>query len=129
MTNDELGMDAFIFQEGFCVMGGYMNNVTTSNYTDLVFMAINVDSTNSIEELDQMELSIYPNPASEIISINCDEKINSIEIFNLQGQKVYFENKLNQTVLQIDVKDLKPGLYIINCSFDECQRRKFFIKN
>ena len=52
--------------------------------------------------------TIYPNPASHHITINSDETIKHVAIYNAQGQLVIYTT--NRT---IDVSTLSAGIYYI----------------
>lgn len=69
-------------------------------------------STNSIEE--DLALNIYPNPASDYISLsyNLDITINKISIVNLSGQ-IVFNQYFNNSNL-IEISNLISGYYLIN---------------
>ena len=58
-------------------------------------------------------ISLYPNPASEVITVNCDEKISSLEISDLTGNIVRTV-KVNALEMKIQISDLNKGLYICN---------------
>lgn len=53
-------------------------------------------------------ISMYPNPAQSTLHIACNQKIESIEIFNLNGVSVL---QSETTTLNIDT--LIPGIYIV----------------
>lgn len=66
--------------------------------------------TNSVGEDQLANWSIYPNPASDIITIeNYDATlINGVQILNLMGQEIASEISYNG---QISIGDLAPGMY------------------
>jgi Secretion system C-terminal sorting domain/Receptor L domain len=71
---------------------------------------------------------IYPNPASDklFISMNADQKINDIIIYNNYGQKV-FHKALTTNV--IDISKLDQGVYILELKSNELTtREKLIIK-
>lgn len=53
---------------------------------------------------------IYPNPVKDVLNINSNKKINSIEIFSLTGQLI---RTLDNNLKQINVSDLKKGIYLL----------------
>lgn len=56
--------------------------------------------------------SVFPTPANTFITIKSPDPVNRIEIFNLSGSLEKIQ-KFNNTVnISINVKDLKPGLYV-----------------
>lgn len=77
---------------------GYPDTITCSN------SAIS-------EQLNEDMSEIYPNPSSNLVTIN-NARDKVISMYSLSGILIYrfvSENKL----AQIDVSELKPGLYII----------------
>ena len=55
-----------------------------------------------------LEVSLYPNPVRDILNIEIENDIQSIEIYNIQGQKVLSSNQN-----QINVSDLASGMYLV----------------
>ncbi|MCD6366277.1 MAG: T9SS type A sorting domain-containing protein [Bacteroidales bacterium] len=66
------------------------------------------------------ELTLYPNPASDFVNIDFEldsyQQV-SLSVFNLKGQKVISKEITNQTVgqnhIQVNVKDLSKGVYLV----------------
>ena len=56
-----------------------------------------------------MSISIYPNPASDIVSIKGIENINSIKVYSVLGalEKEVFNTN------QIDISELSSGVHLI----------------
>ena len=85
---------------------------------------------NDIEET-RLDVRIYPNPANDKIQINLSDPMQGndlrIEIYSLNGQKVYNGNFTNN----IDVSNLKSGFYILkthNTKTKEIRHFKFIIQ-
>ncbi len=57
-------------------------------------------------------ISIYPNPATNYISINNDENVKSITIFNLVGRKLKTFKDIQKNE-QYDVTTLPNGMYLV----------------
>lgn len=66
----------------------------------------------SIADLIEKKINVYPNPASEIINIHSDIDVNSILIYNSNGQAV---RKLGGGAItqSISINELPEGLYFI----------------
>ncbi|MDR6966982.1 hypothetical protein J2X31_000982 [Flavobacterium arsenatis] len=62
---------------------------------------------------DSASLKYYPNPVSDVLTVTYSSAIESIEIFNVLGQKVYKKAHNSQEV-KIDMSSLATGNYIIN---------------
>jgi alpha-tubulin suppressor-like RCC1 family protein len=86
---------------------GQLGDGTISNRTVPIQINCPAALGNSEFELEAY-ISLYPNPVQDILYIELDSEINSVEIYNLQGQKVKAA-----TVKQINVNDLKTGAYLI----------------
>lgn len=61
-------------------------------------------------EAEKEQLSLYPNPAKDFVTIKTGSKINKVEIFDIAGRKL----PANLDGNKIDVRNLAPGNYIIN---------------
>lgn len=86
------------------VSGG---TITNGNYKGAYYYIDDVavtlcDSTNGFNEYEaNSELTIYPNPAHNVVFINTSQKINEVIIYNLLGEPVksYNSNKINTDML------------------------------
>jgi len=73
------------------------------------------DTTDAVELVDNFALTIYPNPASDILFIEIDEIRNlSIRLLNTKGQKVLekLNTKPNHTYI-MDTSTLDTGMYYL----------------
>jgi hypothetical protein len=79
----------------------------------------------------QSKVDIFPNPAHNFLRINSFEnQINSIEIFNISGQKIKENFITNQYKMWIDVSDFKTGLYIVKiCLKNQVVYKKIIVKH
>jgi len=95
----------------FSKFGGTTADPT--NLSELMFIdevSLNYASNSlSISEQELMSLSIYPNPASDIISIKGVENIKSIKVYSILGglEKEVFNTN------QIDISELSSGIHLI----------------
>lgn len=64
-------------------------------------------------EVSESYIEIFPNPANEVISLSSESKINTVSIFNLQGQKV-IERFPGMQNTSITTNNLADGIYLIN---------------
>ncbi len=77
------------------------------------------------EILDQT-LNLYPNPVSEILSIESKLPLQGIEIYNLLGQEV---KQVHSNFETINLKDLSRGIYLIKISSENGSTVRKLIKN
>lgn len=67
------------------------------------------------EQIEQCKAEIYPNPVSDIlhVALPYDGLATTITLFDIQGREVK-SLRTENTSNEIDVTDVKPGLYILN---------------
>ena len=63
-----------------------------------------------------LNVSIYPNPCADILTVNSENELNKIEIYSITGSKVF---ELNQTGhnLSIDTNKFQSGRYFLVAHF------------
>lgn len=84
-------------------------------------------STIGVNELsNSLNFSVFPNPASDKLTIECNQKA-SLEILNMEGQIIQtIHNGGKKTT--IDLVNLSSGIYIIKAKTDKGITVKKFIK-
>ncbi len=72
------------------------------------------ESILSINDNFQSEFAIYPNPATNSITINSQfEPVSSISIYDIGGKLLFNETNLNSTNKTVDISMLSNGIYFI----------------
>ena len=66
----------------------------------------------STPSLDLANLSVYPNPVSDILYIDYIENISNLTVYDLSGRSVK-SIKTNNSNNSMDVSDLKSGTYLL----------------
>lgn len=66
-------------------------------------------ATLNVDDFDTTDFSVYPNPTRGIITIETSIMIDSIEIYNINGQLI---KRMNH-VSQIDLSSESSGLYLL----------------
>jgi uncharacterized repeat protein (TIGR01451 family) len=74
--------------------------------TNFVATSVVALSTNSFEKASFV---VYPNPGSDIVTLNTTEAIKTIAVYDLKGQKL----EVACTSNQLNVSQLATGVYII----------------
>ena len=77
---------------------------------DGFFSVINI--TKSSGSLIEETLSVYPNPASDLLNINSNNQILRVKILNYTGQ-IVSDNKFNNKELIINTSVYNSGIYFI----------------
>ncbi|MBU2649879.1 MAG: T9SS type A sorting domain-containing protein [Bacteroidetes bacterium] len=74
------------------------------------------------------EVSIFPNPASDQLTIESGKPFQRIEIYNASGQLLFGKDYRN-TITTLNVGDYSPGIYIVRVGLgDESVARKVVIE-
>ncbi|MBQ0787974.1 MAG: T9SS type A sorting domain-containing protein, partial [Oceanihabitans sp.] len=69
----------------------------------------------SIDEVDfNNHLKYYPNPTSNIVTIaNTSYLIESIKVYNMQGQLLLDNKQTSANNIIIDFSDFSKGMYVV----------------
>jgi hypothetical protein len=103
-----------------CVGIKHLNTVDTMSDTIMAnnrsCAMITVANPTSVSvaatEHDKEEITVYPNPASNMVTITSNKRINKAELYNMQGQKLVAQaGNGKKTVL--DISQLPAGVYMI----------------
>jgi len=77
--------------------------------------------------LDENRFSIYPNPTSDILTIESNEKIEQLWLYSILGERV-IEKKIPDDHYILDVSGLKSGVYFLEAeSGEEWIKRKVMV--
>ncbi|PZF72114.1 T9SS type A sorting domain-containing protein, partial [Taibaiella soli] len=79
------------------------NNGCTNNSDTVTFSSTGMENVNS-----KNGVTVYPNPAQDVVSINAPVAVN-VTIRNINGQVVFAENNVRRA----DISKLASGLYMI----------------
>ena len=83
---------------------------------DVVVHGLGVNTIN----ISKIE-GIYPNPATNPLTISASDKITTIAITNLLGQTI-FTHEYNSEQVQVDIANLPKGLYVIKVNGAEVRK-------
>jgi hypothetical protein len=101
----------------------------TSNLGDVYIdnIYLHKNTVLSTDSFAVSKVSLYPNPASNVLNIESVGTIQNIAIYNVLGQEVM--NKLsNETSVSLDVSGLNSGIYVIKTKIDGTVSSSKFIK-
>lgn len=73
---------------------------------------------NSIEVLDHLRIKLYPNPSTGLITLESENPVQRLAVFDALGKLVYQENAQSQTQVHIDLGHLPKGLYLVQVEGD-----------
>ncbi|HSG68377.1 MAG TPA: M14 family zinc carboxypeptidase [Bacteroidales bacterium] len=105
------------------------NDVEVDNRTATVIDVELVKAFSSVDELDEIQFNIYPNPAiGNFTRISSPVKPLSISVFDMEGRSVSNVEVNGPDDLYLDISDLKPGTYIIAIRHEDGVSRKKLIR-
>ena len=74
-------------------------------------------------------LQLNPNPTVDVLNINVTEEVASLKVLNLEGKVVINNNSVNSSVINLDVNELAPGMYVYEVTTkDGAVARETFVK-
>lgn len=122
----------FNFNEG---SGDVTKNEASGNNVDLLGAPswVELGATASLAENNTTSFSVYPNPSvdkSFVIQTRNNETLKKIEMFDILGKAVKTVNFTNNiSTTNIDIRNLKTGVYFVKTSTDKgIGTRKVIIK-
>ncbi len=69
-------------------------------------------ATAAVNEAGTKEVSFYPNPVKDFLTINSKKTIETVHVYNIAGQKIPVSSKLVNG--KLDMSRMAPGTYIIS---------------
>ena len=84
---------------------------TTSNKGCTANNWITVTCHVGIDEVETLNVNLYPNPASRYLNVESAEGLSQIVIYNTLGQQVIVRNDINAVATQLDLGALATGHY------------------
>ena len=124
-TSDNCGIASVInlYNVAFSLAGAQIpEGNTTINWTitdnagnnQTCSFVVTVNTFVGIETLQQKGISIYPNPANDILHIDFTENnIQKLAIKSIEGKTMFEKTKINQNEI-IDLSNYVKGVYIIS---------------
>ncbi len=89
---------------------GDMDLFVGEYYGNIIYFENGPNSIRNTKQNISDKFKIYPNPATNVISIDTKEKFDQIEIFNSLGESVLIFHSIGN---KIPIDKLSPGIYTI----------------
>ncbi len=80
-----------------------------------------------LEDLKQNEISIYPNPTSNIVYIEGNSTLEKVELFDILGRKVLEVSPIAEK-MELHMEDLTAGMYVVIISSEGKKTVKKIVK-
>ena len=79
-----------------------------------ILNAANFDKTNNV--------SLFPNPTTELVTVSMEENIESITIFNLLGKTIFLNNEVHEPSYKINLSHLAKSVYFVKVNNNSIQK-------
>jgi Secretion system C-terminal sorting domain len=83
--------------------------------------------SNSDFEIDK-SISVYPNPTNSIVTINCSNSIQSVQLYDVQGRLLQTQIINNQTTT-VDLSQQSNGIYFVKVISENGIKVEKILKN
>ena len=104
---------AFVNEYGNDILHRQVANATKSGY-----LLSGDDPTAGINDVVNINIKAYPNPATEMAYITTESTIRSFEMIDAMGRNVMSGENVNADILELNVSGLASGLYFITVTTD-----------
>ena len=102
----------------------------SAKFDNLVVRASATDTLLGVSQVASVnDFTVYPNPASDVISVSSVKSINGVKVVDLNGRIMKQTTYENVSSTSINVSDLASGVYFLNISSDSGSVSKKFMKN
>ena len=109
---------------------GYTNRTLRTGTKDdstiaVCWQACTLCTGSGIDKKDETRIQVYPNPASQTVHLNLGgfaSQVKSIRIYNTLGEQISAGTSLNadnNNVIDVDIRSLKPGIYMAKFEMGE----------
>lgn len=87
----------------------YNDMASSMEFENVSTMTVTYTTVNHLGiENNDVNFDIFPNPANNYFKVECEEDINSIEVFNVTGQLI-----TKQSSTTINTADYESGMYLV----------------
>lgn len=126
-TDSQRYSSGYVYSHTFTTVG--VNTYECSPHPDSMYGTVTVTSTAGVSENNVLSFDIYPNPASDELSIQLPQGMNNatISVFDYVGRLIKTQS-LSSDNATLDVRLLSSGLYLISINADGKIGTQRFIK-
>ena len=90
-------------------------------------MVANLIYTVGVSEQTGNNITLYPNPVNDKLTIEAEAALGTVEIYNLMGALVYSQKGCTNKV-EVNTSDLQSGIYFIRMTNDNASETRRFVK-
>lgn len=121
-------------QNQYCTRDAYNHKINDpwptafgSSGFDLDAVGVIHHQTVGVKEQELLDVSVYPNPATNVLYLNLSSDNYSVEVFNVIGEAV-LKSENNSGIIPLDLQEFNQGIYTLLISSNNKQRQIKFVK-
>lgn len=101
-----------------------------NNFGEVEDYRVNITNDLSAGDFGKGIVGIFPNPAQDVLNIQVKDgvRLNSVEVYNIAGQKVMHQDFDGATESSINVQALSAGVYVVKLATDNGTSSQRLIK-
>ncbi len=88
------------------------NNGTTVSYNLSELRKAYFSTCDNINEIDNQQLTIYPNPAKDVLRISNIADNQEVTIYSINGTTL--KRSVVSSNAEINISELRPGMYVVS---------------
>ena len=78
-----------------------------------------VCGVSSTTDFNEVPFNMFPNPTDGVVTIEAEEGMYALSVFNLVGQNVKSEILEGHGIVSLDVSKMTPGIYTVSLTFED----------
>jgi alkaline phosphatase len=118
----------FAYGPGAEVFGGIYEN--TEIYSKIRALLNLSDVASFIEDSQEFNYAVYPNPTEQIIYIN-NHTLEEFDynVYSVKGDLILGRKEISSTISSVDISDFKPGNYFLEINYNgNSESHQFIVK-
>lgn len=123
-TNGQTCYNSYCHTVGVDSLGNFIYKNGANGFTINVINPANI----GLDESEEIELSVFPNPATNVLSVKGFSETLSYRLFDLSGKELK-AGELLKNNNQISILDLSEGIYILSMEHEGILQSKKIIKH
>ncbi len=88
--------------------------------------AITIDDCTGYEEIEENKIAVFPNPATNFVTIKLETQILSVKLIDITG-KILFDESINNETCKINTSSIESGMYILSIKTNNSEHKKQLI--
>ena len=115
-TISESGLDSVVVNgQTYTSTGTYTQTLTNAAGCDSILtINVTINTSAGLTDFEALQINAFPNPSSGIIKIQGIEKLGVIYGINIQNSEGRILKKISKDYSEINISDLRSGIYFLN---------------